>query len=73
MIQKINPKRLTDMRRKMKKVANKRYLSPTEFEDWYKSWFKAHYKLMSKKQRENLDTLYNKLKEELENVQNHPK
>ena len=72
-IQKINPKRLTDMRRKMKKVANKRYLSPTEFEDWYKSWFKAHYKLMSKKQRENLDTLYNKLREELENVQNHPK
>ena len=60
-IQKINPKRLTDMRRRMKKVAPK----PTEkeFTDWYKSWFKNHYKLMSKQQRLNMDTLFNQLKE----------
>ncbi len=70
-IQKINPKRLTDMRRKMKKVARKGCLTPKEFEDWYESWFKAHYKIMSRKQRENLDALYKQLKEVNDNVQNH--
>ena len=60
-IQKINPKRLTDMRRRMKKVAPK--LTEKEFTDWYKSWFKNHYKLMSKQQRLNMDTLFNQLKE----------
>lgn len=71
-IQKINPKRLTDMRRKMKKVAKKGVLTPKEFEDWYQSWFKAHYKIMSRKQRENLDILYKQLQEVNRNVQNHP-
>lgn len=28
-----------------------------------KSWFKNHYKIMSKKQRSNMDTLFNQLKE----------
>lgn len=60
-IQKINPKRLTDMRRRMKKVAPK--LTEKEFTDWYKLWFKNHYKLMSKQQRLNMDTLFNQLKE----------
>lgn len=32
---------------------------------------KGHYKIMSKLQRQNLDTLFNQLKEVLENVQNH--
>ena len=70
-IQKINPKRLTAMRRKMKRVVKKGILTPKEFEDWYKSWFKAHYKIMSKQQRQNLDILFNQLKEVLENVQNY--
>lgn len=70
-VQKINPKRITDMRRKMKKVAKKGVITPVAFENWYKSWFKGHYKIMSKLQRQNLDTLFNQLKEVLENVQNH--
>lgn len=60
-IQKINPKRLTAMRRKMKKLAPK--LTEKEFTDWYKSWFKNHYKIMSRQQRSNMDTLFNQLKE----------
>lgn len=59
-IQKINPKRLTAMRRKMKRVAPK--MTEKEFADWYQSWFKNHYKLMSKRQRINMDTLFNQLK-----------
>lgn len=60
-IQKINPKRLTAMRRKMKKLAPK--LTEKEFTEFYKSWFKNHYKIMSKKQGSNMDTLFNQLKE----------
>lgn len=60
-VQKINPKRITAMRRKMKKIAPK--LTEKEFTDFYKSWFKNHYKIMSKVQRANLDTLFNQLKE----------
>lgn len=60
-IQKINPKRLTAMRRKMKKLAPK--LTEKDFTDFYKSWFKNHYKLMSKQQRSNMDILFEQLKE----------
>lgn len=60
-IQKINPKRLTAMRRKMKKLAPK--LTEKDFTDFYNSWFKNHYKLMSKLQRSNMDTLFEQLKE----------
>ena len=60
-IQKISPKRLTAMRRKMKKVARK--LTLKDFTDFYQSWFKNHYKIMSKQQRANMDSLYNLLKE----------
>lgn len=70
-VQKINPKRLTYMRRKMKKIAYKGIVTPVAFENWYQSWFQSHYKLMSKQQRQNLDTLFNQLKEVLENVQNY--
>lgn len=71
-IQKINPKRLTVMRRRMKKVARKGiYKTPQEFEDWYFSWFKSHYKLMSKLQREHLDELLKQCKEVIANVHNH--
>lgn len=61
-IQKINPKRLTVMRRKMKKLAGK--LTGKEFTDWYYSWFKNQYHLMSRQQRSNMDALFNILKEE---------
>ena len=47
--------------RKMKKLAPK--LSEKEFTDWYKSWFKNHYRIMSRQQRSNTDTLFNQLKE----------
>lgn len=68
-IQKINPKRITCMRRKMKKLAY--ILPPKEFEDWYQSWFQNHYKIMSKQQRLNMNTLFNELKEVNANVHNH--
>ena len=69
-IQKINPKRLTCMRRKMKKLVH--ILTEKEFEDWYGSWFRNHYRIMSKQQRENMDRLYNNLKKEVYNdVHNH--
>ena len=60
-IKKINPQRLTTMRRKLKKLVM--ILDEKEFVNYYNSWFKSHYKLMSKQQRENLDDLFNKLKE----------
>jgi hypothetical protein len=61
-IQKINPKRLTVMRRKMKKLVY--VLSTKEFENLFNSWFRNHYKIMSKKQRESMYSLYLKLREE---------
>ena len=60
-IQKINPKRLTEMRRRLKKVAPK--MTEKQFTDYYTSWFKNHYRIMSRRQRENMDTLFNQLKE----------
>lgn len=70
-IQKINPKRLTAMRRKMKKLVYK--LSEKEFVDWFNAWMCNHYKIMSKQQRENMNTLYAQLKKEVyHNVHNHP-
>lgn len=45
----------------MKQLAPK--LTEKEFTDWYKSWFKNHYKIMSKRQRSNIDILFNQLKE----------
>lgn len=59
-IEKINPERLTNMRKKLKKLC--KILPEKEFDDLYKSWFKSHYKIMSSQQRENLDTLFLDLK-----------
>lgn len=68
-IQKINPKRLTTMRRKMKKLV---YILPEkEFDDWFNSWFQNHYRIMSKQQRANMNTLHNQLKEVYGNVHDH--
>lgn len=59
-VRKINPKRLTAMRRKMKKVIN--FMSIDEFNEWYISWFNSHYKYMSRQQRKNLNDLCEELK-----------
>ena len=59
-VKKINPKRLTMMRRKLKKLAP--VLPEKEFENLYKSWFNSHYKIMSRLQRENMNNLYNELR-----------
>lgn len=69
-IQKINPKRLTAMRRKMKKLIH--VLSEQEFDVWFGCWMGSHYKTMSKQQRENMNTLCAQLKKEVyHNVHNH--
>jgi len=60
-IEKINPKRLTSMRRKLKKLVL--ILPEDEFINYYNLWFKNYYKIMSKLQRENMDDLFRKLKE----------
>lgn len=60
-IKKINPKRLVSMRRKLKKLAD--ILNEEDFINYYKAWFKNHYKLMSKIQRENMDKLFYELRE----------
>lgn len=68
-IRKINSKRLTAMRRKMKKLAGR--LSEKDFDDLFKSWFQNYYHIMSKRQRENMNSLYKQLKEEnYKNVHN---
>lgn len=67
-IKKIHPKRLTTMRRKMKNLAPR--MTGEEFKNWYQAWFRNHYKLMSKQQRENMDTLFNQLKEVTKDVHN---
>lgn len=61
-IQKINPKRLTAMRRKMKKLVY--ILNEKEFDNWYSAWFSSYYDIMSELQRENMDKLYKQLKKE---------
>lgn len=60
-IHKINPKRLTAMRRKMKKLAG--VLSEKDFENWFRSWFRNQCRNMSKQQKANMMELYNNLKE----------
>ena len=60
-IKKINPKRLTAMRRKLKKLA--KILPEKEFVNYYNAWFKNYYKLMSKQQRENMNKLFQELRE----------
>lgn len=49
------------MRRKLKKLVYK--LNEQDFTNYYNSWFKNYYKIMSKKQRENMNMLFEKLKE----------
>jgi hypothetical protein len=60
-IKKIHPKRLTAMRRKLKKLA--KILPEEDFVNYYNAWFKNYYKLMSKQQRENTNKLFQELRE----------
>lgn len=63
-IKRINPVRVTAMRRKLKKLAEKIQNGETvyeEVENMYKSWMGNHYKLMSKDQRRHLIELYEEL------------
>lgn len=60
-IKRINPKRVTSMRRKMKKLAKKVSLGEIPYESvetMYKSWMGSFYKLLSRQQRRNLIELY---------------
>ncbi len=61
-IKKIHPKRLATMRRKLKKLVKK--LTEVEFVNYYNSWFKNYYKIMSRQQRSNMNKLFQSLKEE---------
>lgn len=63
-IKRINPKRVTVMRRRVKKLAVKvesGELPYENVEEMFKSWMGAFYKLMSRKQRQNMIALYEEL------------
>ena len=63
-IKRINPKRVTTMRRKLKKLSVKVINGEIEYEsieNMFRSWMGAHYKLLSKQQRKNLIQLYEEL------------
>lgn len=63
-IKRINPQRVTTMRRKIKKLAVKvenGELPYENVEEMFKSWMGDFYKLMSRKQRQNMVALYEEL------------
>lgn len=63
-IKRMNPKRVTALRRKLKKLAVKVRNGDIEYEwveNMFKSWMGGFYKLLSKQQRTNLLVLYEKL------------
>ena len=63
-IKRINPDRITAMRRKLKKLAVKYRDGEVEYshvEDMFKSWMGSFYKIMSKQQRTNLICLFEDL------------
>lgn len=60
-IRKINPKRIVDMRRKLKKLSLKVIRgerTQEEVENMFRAWMGGHAHLMSKIQRDNLNLLY---------------
>lgn len=69
LIRKINPKRLHDFTRKLKKLAG--VLPEDKFFELYNSWFRRHLKYMSKIQRTNLESLYHQLKEKFYGRENY--
>lgn len=63
-VKRINPQRVTAMRRKIKKLAVKvknGELPYENVEEMFKSWMGDFYKLMSRKQRQNMIALYEEL------------
>ena len=63
-IQKINQKRITAMRRKLKKLAVKVKNGERNYKDienMFKGWMGSHHKYMSRRQKENMYGLFNKL------------
>lgn len=63
-IKRINPNRVTTMRRKLKKLAVKVANGEVLYENvenTFRGWMGAHYKLLSKEQRKNLIQLYEDL------------
>lgn len=63
-IKRINPSRVTTMRRKLKKLAAKIENGEVDYENvenMFRSWMGANYKLLSKSQRKNLIQLYEEL------------
>ncbi len=63
-IKRINPVRVTSMRRKLKKLAVKVQAGERTYEhveDTFRGWMGAHYKLMSKEQRRNMIKLFEDL------------
>lgn len=63
-IKRINPKRVTTMRRKLKKLAVKVENGEIPYENvegMFRSWMGSFYKLLSKVQRKNLVQLYEDL------------
>lgn len=63
-VEKINPKRITCMRRKLKKLRKKvdrKEITLKDVEIAFKGWFGSHSKYMSKLQRNNIYELYNTL------------
>lgn len=60
-LKRINPKRVTSMRRKLKKLKVKLDEGDTSYDDienMFQSWMCGYYKLMSRKQRINIIKLY---------------
>lgn len=63
-IKRINPVRLTAMRRKLKKLSIKVEKGEVDYqnvENMFKGWMGSFYKLMSREQRKNMIQLYEKL------------
>lgn len=62
----INPKRVTGMRKRIKKTKENVLTGQTTYEhieEMYRSWMGAYYKLMSRQQRQNLIALFENLYE----------
>ena len=63
-IKRINPGRVTAMRRKIKKLAVKvknEEVLYENVENMFRGWIGGHYKLLSREQRKNLIQLYEEL------------
>lgn len=72
-IQRINPKRVTDLRCKIKKLAIKVHNNEVEYElieNMFRSWMGSFYKLLSRDQRQHLISLFEELFEKTVTVKN---